>query len=1178
MGKQTFLFVQAVRERLRITARRISLAVLLRGLLITTGILCTTWIVLVALEAGFWLDIKPRAAFFWMFIVLTIGLFVFYLVLPALRTLGLIKGPSDEALARQIGNRFPEISDRLVNLLQLAEGRSSTAPEELVDRAVEILGNQISEVPFETLEDFKRVQYTGRLVTVPVLGLFIFLLAAPSMFLNASIRLLSPRTFFQRPAPFELSIEPGSIELARNANLDIVIRAEGEYQPRTVTLALNNLDETLVEEFELSSDSAGSFKYTLVNVRRSFRYRAEADPVESTWYFATVVERPIVRGLQIALQYPGYTRIPPQRLEANVGDITALRGTRVDLQVRLGGSDIEEAYLLFNDGTIDSLDIGDTTARGFFHLTKDGGYQIILKNNQGLENADPIQYGIRLVPDAFPSITLLEPEADTVLNDNLRVDLHYRIHDDFGFSDLSLFYRLAESQYGAVTPDYETAPIPVFDLSQLDQESVYLWLLFDETGLDPLPGDVIEYYLQVKDNDSVAGYKRATTPTYRLRLPTLTEQYEMLDEDQDIVEENLEEILRQTDELRSQFEEVRDELRNKTEADWEDERQVDQLQEKQEQLEEQVKALNEQLDSINEQMEDNHLISEETLEMYHELQKVFEEINSPELEEALRQLQQAVEELNLQKLQEGLQQFDFNEQQFRDRLERALELFKNLRTQQKLEALENRIEALAEIQEMLQEETLKTEEKLLQDTENAGEENEQEERPENGDVDENREPSGESESDNDQGHSEEDRAEELADEQERSSEEMTDIQEEMQSLIDQMQEMQQAPSEQMERLTEQVKQQQIPEEMQKNAEELRQNQFQDATKGQQQIQQQLESLQSQLQDMRQQMQGQQLQINMAGIRRVLSDILTLSHDQEDLRVLVSDISSELLAMREEAQKQVELSEGLRVVADSLQSLSRDIPQMSNQVQQQAGNAMRAMSDAIGSMTDRAVNETSAHQKTAMMHLNELALLLSDLLNQLMNMANGTGGTSGMTMEQIIQQLQQMAGQQEQLNSQIQQFLNDLQGNRLSGDMEERLRQMAAQQEAIKRQLRQLNREPDARGQLLGDLNKIAEQMEETIRELQVRQVSRPMVNRQQQILTRLLDAQRSLHERGQERLRQGRTVDDILRQGPGELTPSEASERLRRELLRALESGYAPDFEELIKRYFELLQQQEVGE
>ena len=184
----------------------------------------------------------------------------------------------------------------------------------------------------------------------------------------------------------------------------------------------------------------------------------------------------------------------------------------------------------------------------------------------------------------------------------------------------------------------------------------------------------------------------------------------------------------------------------------------------------------------------------------------------------------------------------------------------------------------------------------------------------------------------------------------------------------------------------------------------------------------------------------------------------------------------------------------------------------------------------------------------------------------------------MSQQQMIQQMQNMAKDQQRLNQQIQQMLNDMQGDRLSQDAQERLRQLGAQQEALRRQLRDLSRQQDGTNQLLGDLDRIAKQMEETIRELQQGRVDRRTQQRQQQILTRLLDAARSIRERGRQKERESQTGDDPERQGPGELTPAEQADQLRRALLRALESGYAPDYEELIKRYFELLQQQEAGD
>jgi len=103
-------------------------------------------------------------------------------------------------------------------------------------------------------------------------------------------------------------------------------------------------------------------------------------------------------------------------------------------------------------------------------------------------------------------------------------------------------------------------------------------------------------------------------------------------------------------------------------------------------------------------------------------------------------------------------------------------------------------------------------------------------------------------------------------------------------------------------------------------------------------------------------------------------------------------------------------------------------------------------------------------------------------------------------------------------------------------------------------------------------------MEQSISDMQRRNLDSRTIQRQQEILTRLLNAQRSMQERGKENRREGRTGEDFNRASPSELSADERAEELRRELLDALESGYSADYEELIRRYFEVLQELGVQE
>ena len=326
-------------------------------------------------------------------------------------------------------------------------------------------------------------------------------------------------------------------------------------------------------------------------------------------------------------------------------------------------------------------------------------------------------------------------------------------------------------------------------------------------------------------------------------------------------------------------------------------------------------------------------------------------------------------------------------------------------------------------------------------------------------------------------------------------------------------------------------------------------------------------------------QGQQRQVDQAALRRALEDVLTLSRQQEALAGRVQALPSRSAALVPEGRRQRELRDGLRTVVDTLARVAKSVPQLDAAVERRASDALREMDGALGTLAERQSGPSAANGRAAMSHLNELAILLAEVLDQLQQSANQQG--SGQGQGSPSQQMQQSGQQQQQLNGQIQQMLNQSAGQRLSRSDQQRARQLAEQQEAIRRQLQQMIESGGTGGagglspQQRSELRRIEEQMGEAAAELRRGRVDQRAAVRQNNILQKLLQTERSVNERGQEEQREAEAGRE--RPNPNRPTSTPRSEppaqTVRRDLIRALESGYAPDYQDLIKRYFERLRQ-----
>ncbi|PSQ55270.1 MAG: hypothetical protein BRD28_00850 [Bacteroidetes bacterium QH_10_64_37] len=1196
MSNQTARLVQRLRTRLRRAMRRMSWAELAFGGAVALGSVAALWLVAAALEATLWLEPTFRTGLLVVVGASLLGIGAAFIARPLGRLLGLLSGPTDQEVARTVGAHHPVVADRLVNLLQLAEGQGSHAPTPYVDRAVQHLAEQIDEVEFDDVADFEPARSAARWAALPLLAVLAFLLAAPSTFLGASGRLLAPQTDFDRPAPFEFAVTPGHARLVKGDSLRISVRTTGTV-PETATLLLRNPDDESPQRIALQADTTGTFRHTVPNLRRPLRYRVVASPVRTQWFAVEVAQRPFLRQLQLQVIPPAYTDRPARKLAPNVGDVTALPGAQVRVSATLGGAPVADASLDFENGPTQSLTVTDDSATGRFPIQREDTYVLRLQSDGGIPNRDPIRYDVSLQADARPSVTFLQPDGTAELTPSLTQQLRLQLSDDYGFQRVELFYRRVSGDSSFASIELPLSSLPS---EQTDQVLRHEWLLVQESGLDLERGDAVAYYVKAWDNDTVNGPKSGRTATQRLRFPSLSEQYEELDTLQQETGEQMQQLDRQSENVQQQFRKLRDELRRTRETNWENRRQLERMQQQQKSLSEGKEELARQVDSLNREMQRNDLSSPKTSEKFQELKRTIEGMQSKDLQKALQKLRQSMQKQSFPQMQSTMQNTKSRLEQQQQQLERTLNLFKQLKARLKMEELTRRAEDLKKREDQVAKKTAeRMDSSAVSDSTRWSDESRPSSDSLSSDSSATLQPSpadsaaaprsdstaagrdssstAPSDSRSAQQSSSPDSSanEDLAREQKKLSKEMKKLMESMKKAKQEMKDVPSTPKKKLQKLRKKMQRQNLPKKMRQNSRKLRKNQTQQARRQQRQLQKRLQNMQSRLSQMKQQMESQQRQMNISGLRSALENTLRLSKDQETLRTTVEKLEGDGPTVRRYAVKQKNLSGGLQTLADSLQSIAGKLPKMSQAVQKKTGDALRAMEKSTTALDEREANEATGYQKTSMMHLNELALMLSRLLDQ-MQKQQQSGGSGKMSMQQAMQQLQKASGQQQKLNQKIQEFLNKAQGKRLSPNMKARRKQLAKQQRQIKQQLEEMDIGEETKQKLLGDLQKIAKEMEKSAEEMESSRHSRDLIDRQQQILTRLLNAQQSLRTQGKQQKRRGRRADEnVDRQRPGERPDPDEADALRRDLIRALEMGYNSDYEELIKRYFELLEQNE---
>lgn len=1069
-----------------------------------------------------------RTVLFATLVLITGGLFYHFLLTPLLKFFGINRKESYFDAALKVGRNFPDVKDDLVNSMQLvSESRKETIYSAgLIDAAFKNIYGKIKDLNFLSLIKFeyaKKILPYFSLITIVCLALLILI---PGMG-EASYRLVNFAKDFTPPPKYIFEITPGNKEITKGNDVKISVKVKGP-AINEISFASRKEADAEFNRQKILADSVGIFNIELKSVKSSFKYFAEAEGITSDQFEIVVIDRPIIKTFELQIIPPAYSKIP-KTVQKDNGNIQALVGSRITLNL-LSTKKLNEARIDFSDSSSVILNIDDENASGNFSVRKDNSYKINLIDENGNTNLAPITYQLKALYDAFPVIELISPDQNINLAADNRVTLIAKASDDYGFSKLLLNYRLSASRYESPQTDFSAIEIPV-NKSLPEAEINYIW---NCTPLNLAVDDVVTYYLEIFDNDNINGPKSARTQMFTIRVPSLDEILENAEQIQTQSENELEQTLKEAEELKKTLEEIDNDLKKDQEKlSWEEKEKIENALDKFEELQNKLDKINDQLGEMKQNLQDNNLLSKETMEKYLELQKLMDELTSDEMKKAMQKLQDMLKEMNRKMTQEQLSNLKMDEEKFRKSIERTLNLLKRIQIEQKIDELLKRTEELKEQQENLAEQTEKSN------------------------------PSDQKEKND------------LSSRQNELTKDLNRLQEEMKSLKEKMSEIPDMPAEDMQKLMDEFQKQQNQQLSQQAMQQIMQNQKKSANQNQQQISQNMKQINQMLQQLKESMQQANQMQTFTDMMKILDNIISLSKQQEELKRETENSNPNSSSLDDLARKQNNLSDNLNNIMQQMSELSQKTFAISPEMGKSVGDAKKQMEMSVQSMKNRNGSLASNQQGESMKSLNEAAMMMK---NSMESMMQGSGQQGGMMS--LMQQLKQMSGQQMNLNNLTQMLQKMMQGG-LSPQQQAEMQRLSQQQELIKKSLEQLNNEAKISGQskkLPADLDNIVKRMQEVVTDLKGEKLDDELIQKQERILSKLLDAQKSINERDYEKERESRSGETVQREAPSELNLSSKNslDKIRDELNKAVKEGYSRDYEELIRKYFELLQNEDL--
>jgi len=1062
---------------------------------------------MVNIELFLYLDILDKERFFYFIVSTTVTFTIFIVTQFLINFYGFHNNNDDKKISKMVWERFPNIRDRLLNIILLEKSKNYANSRDLIEYAADDIKSQIDPILISDL--YK----SNNLLKYTYLSLFIVIICIIyNPYHEASIRLINFSTVYNPEKPFKIESTSKNVSVVSGDSIILSFLSTGKLIPSMIDIHI--LDHNNEEEIINVFGNGRNFKKKIKNIFINGVYWAEYenkkifspwDKIVSDSSIISIKNRPIIKGLSFSISPPLYTGIKPYTHETSISDISVPEGSIIETII----TDLKDARSCWIEMGTSNINFTNNANDYYaqFQVYQNENLTIGCVDNNGLENIPKPNFRLNNITDYPPQINIISPKSEVEIDDSNEILIEYQARDDYLISKL-------EIEYYVLSPDYMIADTTIYTgVINIDRSSSIIsnQYSFSLNNIFLAPSDEIHIRLVATDNNIISGPSKTTSKEIVARTPSIEDLYERMDDSNQEVMDDLSVIDNNIDDISDMIEEIKLDLLKEKDLTWEQQEEIKGGIEEIESIANQMEQIQEAMTNLQEQADKNNLLSDKMIEKYDKFQDLLDQIMTPELLDAMEKLQNAMDEKDQSKLLEAIQNFEYDLDMFEDQMDRLIDMFEIAIAEQKLDELSKSLESIINQQNEISKELDKND---INFDDLASDQRYQEQRFNN--FEDALSDSIESIS-----NISEDTADELKDLSENNI--VDDIKSNLNSTRKNMQNNNKSPSI----------------ESSKNASDS------------------LDSLSSMLNDIKNNFNDSMIEDIKNDLLSIIHGILYISANQEKLLKKSEGVRSRNPIIPNLALNQNVIMIENSFLNNSIIELGKKTFHITPEIARAMGKAQNSISKSISLLEQKQISKSRKEQKAIIENLNQTATML---IQSLKNMQD-SGSASG--FQSFMDQLEKMSTQQDGINQGTMQ-LGQLGMASQMNMMEELLKQ----QQALKEQLEDII--SDNPGQGSGGLSKATNDMEEVIDDFIRNDIDRETINRQEKILSRLIDSQKSLTQRDYSNKRKNESSEKFDYSGPTGL-PNNLGDRdkaLSNAMRMALDENLPIEYNRLITNYF----------